>query len=176
MIHDVVKKNLCILLHSLLEKHSKHLWVLYCCSFFQFLLCMPGARPDPKWRCRGHISHFASAPGHISHSGLLPIRAHWGCCQKSITLPPSPSPPACHPPTRLGGRVSRAPSVHPVYATDLPLSQKQGKVHVSAELQAGRQSIEGGGKPRAGHPSGQSYLMASRRSLPDLLSYNPKVH
>ena len=56
---------------------------------------------------------------------------------------------------------------------DLPLSQKLGKKQLGAHLQHGRQSIEGmgglgwgkGGRGRqlyAGHPSGQSFLMAKK--------------
>ena len=95
------------------------------CSLFQLLLCMPGAGPGRKWRCRGHISHFAPLPRGISPNPptLLPIRAHWGGAAAKNPSPclPLPLQHTTHPPTWLGGRgVSRAPSVHPAYATDLP--------------------------------------------------------
>ena len=54
---------------------------------------------------------------------------------------------------------------------DLPLSQKLGKKQLGAHLQHGRQSIEemgglrwglGGRQLYAGHPSGQSFLMAKK--------------
>ena len=128
--------------------------------------------PVPMWRCRGHISHFAQLP-----RGISPTRCLLGPTAGEL-LPKIHHPAflplphhATHPPP--GSGVSRAPSVHPVYATATSLSQKQGKVHEGAQLQGGRQSIEGGGgKPHAGHPTSQSHLMVLQRILPDLPSHN----
>ena len=116
----------------------------YFCSLFQFLLCMPGAGGPTESGDAAGIS-----PTLLEPRGISPTRP--ACCLLGPTttgelLPkihhpalPFPTTPATH---SAGGRVSRAPSVHAVYATATSLSQKQGKVHMSAQLQGGGQSIE----------------------------------
>ena len=104
----------------------------------------------------------------------LPIRAWWRCAMPKIHHLAFPFP------TGAGTgstHVVRYQEHHRWRCTwfmqrgDLPLSQKLGKKQLGAHLQHGRQSIEemgglgwgGGGRQLyAGHPSGQSFLMAKK--------------
>ena len=96
--------------------------------------------PDRKWGCRGHISHFARAPGHISHSAsLLPIRAHhWGAAAKN----PSPCLPLPHHASHPLGRgegIKSTISACSLCNGDLPQSEARKSAHECTV--AGRRAI-----------------------------------
>ena len=130
--------------------------------------------PVPMWRCRGHISHFAQLP-----RGISPTRCLLGPTAGEL-LPKIHHPAflplphhATHPPTPGLRGIKSTISASSLCNGDLPQSEARKSAHECTV--AARKAINwrgGGGKPYAGHPTSQSYLMALERSLPDLLSYN----
>ena len=99
MIHDVVKKNFCIL-HSLLEKHSKHLWVTSCIAapFFNSCCVCLVQGPTQSGDAAG-ISPTLLLPRGISPTPACCLLGPTGAAAKnpSPCLLPLPHQHATHP-------------------------------------------------------------------------------